>query len=567
MDIIVAEDEFISRNLLKEILEMMGHNVLVAEDGLQAWEFYQKNNIKMVVIDLMMPKLDGLALCKKIRDSEEKGFTYTIVLTAQSKKEDLFELFTGVADDFISKPYSREEIRARVMTGERILRLEDEHKDFQNILIESRDKLRIVFDSLPEKIVALDDKLNIISANRAFIKDATPIFSNIIGKAFFNDDDESSVFSYSDRIKSLVKNVFNSGQPGYYLDKTDNGDGEIKYEQINCLPIKNDAGKVCQVIFVAQDITEDRRKAQQIEVLNRELKETYNQIKSKNENLERTLKKLKDTQAQMLQSEKMATIGQIAAGVAHEINNPTGFVSSNIGTLKDYQSDLKALIKKYRRLTSDLKTMVAKKKLSSSIAEQVEEIVGLETEVDIDFIQGDILDLIQECSDGIERIKKIISDLKDFAHPGEDELKETDINKGIESTFNFVAYELKYKAKITKDYGQLPTIKCYPQQLNQVFMNMLVNAAQAMEKTGEIKVTTRHVKDNIEITISDDGPGIPEKNLTKIFDSFFTTKGVGKGTGLGLNIAKDIVKKHNGTINVESKVGEGTTFTIQIPVH
>lgn len=567
MDIIVAEDEFVSRNLLKEILEMMGHNVLVAEDGLQAWEFYQKNNIKMVIIDLMMPKLDGLALCKKIRDFEENGFTYTIVLTAQSKKEDLVELFKGVADDFISKPYSREEIRARVMTGERILRLEDEHKNFQNILIESRNKLRIVFDCLHEKIVALDDKLNIISTNQAFIKDAAPIFSNIVGKPFFNDDEGSNAFSYSDRIKSLVKNVFNSGEPGYYLDKKDNGDGEIKYEQINCLPIKNDAGKVYQVVFVAQDITEDRQKSQQIEVLNRELKETYNQIKAKNEKLERTLEQLKETQAQMLQSEKMATIGQIAAGVAHEINNPTGFVSSNIGTLKGYQSDLIALIKKYRRLISDLKTMVAKKKLSSSFAEQIEEIVRLETEIDIDFIQGDILDLIQECSDGIERIKKIISDLKDFAHPAEDERKEADINKGIESTFNFVNYELKYKAKVTKDYGQLPIIKCYPQQLNQVFMNMLVNAAQAMEKTGEIKVKTRHVEDNIEITISDNGPGIPEKSLAKIFDPFFTTKDVGKGTGLGLHIAKDIVKKHNGTINVESKIGEGTTFTIQIPVN
>jgi signal transduction histidine kinase/FixJ family two-component response regulator len=565
MDIIIAEDEAISRNLLKEILEMMGHNVLVAEDGLQAWEFYQKNNIKMVIVDLMMPKLDCLGLCKKIRDAEENGFTYTILLTAQSKREDLVELSKGITDEILSKPYSREEIRARVMMVERIVRLEDEHKDFQNILMESRNKLRIVFDSLQEKIVALDDKLNIVSTNQAFLKDAAPNFSNIVGKPFFNDDD-SAGFYYGDRIKSLIKNVFKSGEPEYCLDETSNGDGETKYEQIYCLPIKNDVGKVSQVVFVATDITEDKRKSKQIELLNRDLNEAYHQIIEKNEKLERTLKQLKDTQAQMLQSEKMATIGQIAAGVAHEINNPTGFVSSNMETLKSYQSDLKALIKKYRRLISDLKMTAAKTDLSFSIAEQVDEIIGLETEVDIDFIQGDILDLIQECNDGLQRIKKIISDLKDFAHPGENELKKADINKCIESTFNFALYELKYRAKMTKDYGQLPIIKCYPQQLNQVFINMLVNAAQAMEKTGEIKVKTRHVKDNIEITISDDGPGIPEKNLAKIFDPFFTTKDVGKGTGLGLNIAKDIINKHNGTIDVESRVGEGTTFTIHIPV-
>lgn len=224
MDIIIAEDEAISRNLLKEILEMMGHNVLVAEDGLQAWEFYQKNNIKMVIVDLMMPKLDCLGLCKKIRDAEENGFTYTILLTAQSKKEDLVELSKGITDEILSKPYSREEIRARVMMVERIVRLEDEHKDFQNILMESRNKLRIVFDSLQEKIVALDDKLNIVSTNQAFLKDAAPNFSNIVGKPFFNDDD-SAGFYYGDRIKSLIKNVFKSGEPEYCLDETSNGDG------------------------------------------------------------------------------------------------------------------------------------------------------------------------------------------------------------------------------------------------------------------------------------------------------------------------------------------------------
>ena len=211
MDIIIAEDEVISRNLLKEILEMMGHNVFVAEDGLQAWGFYQKNNVRMVIVDLMMPKLDGLTLCKKIRDAEENGLTYTILLTAQSKKEDLVVLFKGVADDFISKPYSREEIRARVMTGEHILRLEDKHKNFHNILIVSRNKLRIVFDSLHEKIVALDDKLNIVSTNQAFLKDAAPMFSKIVGKPLFNEDKESNIFSYGERIKSLVKKVFKNG--------------------------------------------------------------------------------------------------------------------------------------------------------------------------------------------------------------------------------------------------------------------------------------------------------------------------------------------------------------------
>jgi signal transduction histidine kinase len=174
-------------------------------------------------------------------------------------------------------------------------------------------------------------------------------------------------------------------------------------------------------------------------------------------------------------------------------------------------------------------------------------------------------DLIQDCREGTERIKKIVIDLKDFAHPGEDKLQVADINNGMESTLNVVSNELKYKATVTTDFGVLPEVKCYPQQLNQVFMNILVNAAQAIEEQGEINIKTTHVNGYVEIAISDTGSGISEENLNKIFDPFFTTKDVGKGTGLGMNIAYNIIKKHNGTIDVESKVGEGTTFTIRIP--
>ncbi|TSA55889.1 MAG: GHKL domain-containing protein, partial [Planctomycetaceae bacterium] len=156
--------------------------------------------------------------------------------------------------------------------------------------------------------------------------------------------------------------------------------------------------------------------------------------------------------------------------------------------------------------------------------------------------------------------------LKDFAHPGEGKLKYAQINENIDSTLNVIWNELKYKATVTKDYGKLPEVECYPQQLNQVFMNILVNAAQSIEEKGEIDISTRAFDENIEIKISDTGSGIPEENLTKIFDPFFTTKDIGKGTGLGLNVAYNIIESHNGTIEVESETGKGTTFTIRIPV-
>ena len=190
----------------------------------------------------------------------------------------------------------------------------------------------------------------------------------------------------------------------------------------------------------------------------------------------------------------------------------------------------------------------------------------LRENMDIEFVLDDFGKIISESREGTDRVKKIVIDLKDFSHVDRHELTYADINRGIESTLNIVWNELKYKATVTKNFGELPQIACYPQQLNQVFMNILVNAAQAIEDQGKIAVSTRALDGKVEIRISDTGKGIPDNVLPKIFDPFFTTKEVGEGTGLGLNMAYNIVKKHKGDIRVESTVGEGTTFIIDIPV-
>ncbi|MGA8181409.1 MAG: PAS domain S-box protein [Desulfobacterales bacterium] len=273
----------------------------------------------------------------------------------------------------------------------------------------------------------------------------------------------------------------------------------------------------------------------------------------------------KRIEAQLLQSEKMASIGQLAAGVAHEINNPTGFVSSNLKTLFDYIKDISNLSKEYRKLVAKLKQGSDNAGVFG-ISDQLKHIAALEEEADMDFVLKDIIELIEESKGGIERIKKIVRDLKDFAHPGEDKPKFANINENMDSTVNVVWNELKYKAAVAKDYGDLPQVQCYPQLLNQVFMNLLVNAAQSIKEHGEIKIKTQANNGYVEIKVSDTGSGIPEKNLPKIFDPFFTTKEVGKGTGLGLNVAYNIIEKHHGKIDVTSTVGKGTTFTVRIPV-
>lgn len=266
--------------------------------------------------------------------------------------------------------------------------------------------------------------------------------------------------------------------------------------------------------------------------------------------------------AQLTMSDKMASIGQLAAGVAHEINNPVGFINSNLNSLHDYLSNIKGLMELYDKLLCRLQDIEA----PVSITDIKDKIESLSRDMDVDFILEDIDDLVRDCMEGTNRIKNIVNSLKDFAHTGKEELDDFDINIGIESTLNVISYELRDKTEVTKDLGDLPFIKAVPQHLNQVFLNILVNAVYAMDEIGKIGIKTWHKNDHIYISISDTGCGISKENIKKIFDPFFTTKEVGEGTGLGMNIAYNIIKKYKGDIAIESNIGEGTTFTISLPV-
>jgi two-component system NtrC family sensor kinase len=203
--------------------------------------------------------------------------------------------------------------------------------------------------------------------------------------------------------------------------------------------------------------------------------------------------------------------------------------------------------------------------LTLGVRDRLSDVQTTEEEIDIDHLREDIGNLIGESMEGTERIKKIVEDLKHFTHPGQDKVQDTDINRELESTLYVVNNELKYKASVIRDFNAVPTIQANPQQLNQVFVNIFVNAAQAIENKGEIRISTQQVNGSVEIRISDDGCGISPENISRIFDPFFTTKEIGKGTGLGMNIAYNIIKKHNGTIEVQSEIGNGTTFLIKLP--
>jgi len=270
----------------------------------------------------------------------------------------------------------------------------------------------------------------------------------------------------------------------------------------------------------------------------------------KNEELEQALRALGAAQSKLIQQEKMACIGQLAAGVAHELNNPIGFVHSNLGTLGRYVEKLREILEAYEKRSDPADA----------------ELAALKQELKIDFVLEDLPALVAESTEGTERVRKIVSDLKGFSHPDEDAAVLTDINEGLRSTLNIVHNEIKYKATVHTDFGDLPQLRCNPGQINQVFMNLMINAAQAIEEKGEIHISTRREADAIVISIRDTGVGIPPDVQDHIFDPFFTTKQVGKGTGLGLSISYDLIRKHGGTIGAESEVGRGTTFTIRLPL-
>ena len=298
----------------------------------------------------------------------------------------------------------------------------------------------------------------------------------------------------------------------------------------------------------------DRRFATFSDVSARSVRE--GELQQRHDELQRTYRRLAGAQEQLLQSEKMASIGQLAAGVAHEINNPIGYVHSNLGTLQEYTGALMALIEGYANALA-----------ADDPASARETIRGMRERLDFDFISGDLPQLLAESREGIERVTKIVQDLKDFSRVGRDEpMRPSDLERGLESTLNIVWNDLKYKVRIEKHYGTLPLVECHASEINQVLMNLLINAGQAIGERGTISLATGSEDDEAWITISDSGCGIPEEALQKIFDPFFTTKPIGRGTGLGLAICYSIVAKHHGRIEVSSRVGAGTTFRVVLPV-
>ena len=278
--------------------------------------------------------------------------------------------------------------------------------------------------------------------------------------------------------------------------------------------------------------------------------------------IEERTAELQTTQSQLAQSEKLASVGQLAAGVAHEINNPVGFIHSNLGTLKEYIEDLSDLIKTYQTLEEQIE-----QEDTDAVRQVLEKLQQQKEVLDLDFLLEDLDQLVEESREGTDRVRKIVQNLKEFSHVDKEQGKmPANLNDGLESSLNMAWNEIKYKATVEKEYGDIPEVECYGMELNQVFINLLVNAAQAIPEKGTITIRTFREDGYVCVSISDTGTGMPPEVKNRIFEPFFTTKKVGQGTGLGLSMAFGIMKKHAGEILLDSEEGVGTTFTLKIPL-
>jgi two-component system NtrC family sensor kinase len=335
-------------------------------------------------------------------------------------------------------------------------------------------------------------------------------------------------------------------------------------------PLRDADGQVVGAIETLRDVTERRvaenalRKA--LDNLENIVEKRTGQLAEANDRLADDVRQLTElngilsaTQLQLVQAEKMASIGQLAAGVAHEINNPIGYIFSNVGTLQNYLEQLFQMLDAYQDAEA-----------ASTRPEVAAQLRAMRQRIDLDFLRTDIPALMRESREGIVRVRHIVEDLKDFSRAdASQEWSLADLHAGIDSTLNIVANEVKYRADVVRDFGEIPAIECLPLQINQVVLNLVINAAQAMgPERGSITLRTRRTADDmVQLEVEDTGHGIAPETLSRIFDPFFTTKPVGKGTGLGLSLAYGIVQKHGGRIEVDTELGRGTCFRVLLPIH
>ncbi len=412
--------------------------------------------------------------------------------------------------------------------------------------------LRTLVDNIPFRIYAKDRDSRFLFGNNRMARLAgveTP--PQLIGKTdydFFPAELAAKYFADEKQVMDSGRSLFD-----YEELVEDQDTGELGWTVTTKVLLRGEDGAVNGIVGIGYDVTQRKLMEERLRERTQALEVANARLEAEKEQQQILIRKLSDMQGQLLQSEKMASIGLLAAGVAHEINNPLAFISSNFGALERDAKDILKLIGAFEGveglLPGDARAPVA----------------FMKQDIGLDDIRQDLDALFAESREGLQRVKHIVQNLKDFSRPGGTEKEMADLEQGLNSTLNVAWNEIKYKADVVKEYAGVPELYCLPSQINQVFLNLLINAAHAIEGKGTIVVRTGYDDKVVWVEIEDNGSGIAPEHLDHIFEPFFTTKPVGKGTGLGLSIVYGIVQGHQGTIAVKSEVGKGTVFRVALP--
>jgi two-component system NtrC family sensor kinase len=540
-NILVVDDIALTRVQLCDILREAGYQVAQAGSGAQAIDLATHARPELILLDVVMPEMDGYQVCRLLKTIPLLQHIPVIFISALDETASKVRGFDAGGVDYIAKPFEKEEVLARVRTHLSIRQLqlslqnanaemEDRVNQRTAELIAKHEQLSSLFHQVryakmqwEQTMDCIDDIVMLVGGDGKLLRCNKSLLR-------FAEVDEYKDLLGLDWLKLLAS-------CGLDLARLNNRSQELFHEAsgrwfaVRWYSYADKGGAV----IALHDMTE-------IKLVSDQLAKAYDDLKT--------------THRRLVQQEKMASIGQLAAGVAHEINNPMGFISSNLETLGKYAERLRQFIG-------------VQDEAMKSLPDQ--EAVGMLAEarkrLKIDYLLDDIPALVAESNEGALRVRTIVQNLKGFSRSDLAEMEPADINECLERTINIAWNELKYKVTLERDFGELPQVKCYPQQLGQVFLNFLVNAAHAIDQHGVVRVTTRAADGVVSVAISDTGCGIPEENREKIFEPFFTTKERGVGTGLGLAISYEIIQRHGGTIDVESEVGVGSTFRVNLPLY